>query len=105
MERKGLDLLTVCYIMDRKYKNYVYILRCADGTYYTGWTTDPAHRLEVHNSGKGAKYTRPRLPVEMVYLEEFDSKGEALSREWQIKHLTRQEKEELIDSYKGGYHG
>ena len=82
--------------MVTKQKNYVYILRCADGTFYTGWTTDPDRRLEVHNAGKGAKYTRPRLPVEMVYLEECASKGEALSREIAIKNLTRQEKEELI---------
>ena len=100
-----LDLMTGCYIMDKKQHNFVYILRCADGSFYTGWTTDPEHRLEVHNAGKGAKYTRPRLPVEMVYLEECDSKGEALSREYQIKCLTRQQKEELIHSYKGGYHG
>ena len=91
--------------MDKKRSNYVYILRCADDTYYTGWTTDPQRRLCVHNAGKGAKYTRPRLPVEMVYLEECDSKGAALKRECSIKSLTRQEKEELIHSYKGGYHG
>ncbi len=86
--------------MEKKQKNYVYILRCADGTYYTGWTTDPQHRLKVHNSGKGAKYTRPRLPVEMVYLEECPSKSEALSRECEIKSLTRQEKEVLITQKK-----
>ena len=76
---------------------YTYILRCADGTYYTGWTTDPDRRLKAHNSGKGSKYTRSRLPVELVHLEQFETKEEAMSREWHIKHMTRQEKQELID--------
>lgn len=77
-------------------KHYVYILRCADGTFYTGWTTDPERRTKVHNSGKGAKYTRARRPVELIYYEEFDDKIEAQRREWAIKQLTRAEKEELI---------
>ena len=76
---------------------YTYILRCADGTYYTGWTTDPDRRLKAHNSGKGSKYTRSRLPVELVHLEQFETKEEAMSREWHIKHMTRQEKQALID--------
>ena len=76
---------------------YTYILRCADGSYYTGWTTDPDQRLEAHNSGRGAKYTRSRLPAEIVHLESFDTKEAAMSREWQIKHMTRQEKQALID--------
>ena len=67
--------------------NYTYILRCADGTYYTGWTTDPEKRLKAHNSGKGAKYTRSRLPVEIVHLESFETKEGAMSREQIIKHL------------------
>ncbi len=74
----------------------MYILRCADGTFYTGWTTDPERRTKVHNSGKGAKYTRARRPVELIYYEEFDDKIEAQRREWAIKQLTRAEKEELI---------
>ena len=76
--------------------NYVYILKCADGTLYCGWTNDPDARLRAHNSGRGAKYTRSRLPVEMVYLEEFEDKHEALSREWHIKRMSREEKMELI---------
>ena len=81
---------------DKAKKHYVYILRCSDGTFYTGWTTDPERRTKVHNSGKGAKYTRARRPVELIYYEEFDDKIEAQRREWAIKQLTRAEKEELI---------
>lgn len=77
-------------------KHYVYILRCADGTFYTGWTTDPVRRTRVHNSGKGAKYTRSRRPVELIYTEEFDDKIQAQRREYAIKQLTRAEKEKLI---------
>lgn len=76
--------------------NYTYIVRCKDGTYYTGWTNDLKTRLQTHNSGKGAKYTRSRLPVQYVYVEEFPSKEEAQSREWHIKRLSRKQKEELI---------
>lgn len=81
--------------------NYVYILLCADGTYYIGWTTDPKKRERVHNSGKGAKYTRCRLPVKIVYLEEFSSRQEAMSREWHLKRLSRAEKIQLIQTYRG----
>ena len=81
--------------MDKKH--YVYILKCADGTYYTGYTTDPERRTQVHNSGKGAKYTRARRPVELIYTEEYDDKTEAQRREYAIKQLTRAEKEELIN--------
>ncbi len=76
--------------------HFVYILRCADGTLYTGWTTHPTERLNTHNRGKGSKYTRSRLPVRMVYLEECPSKGAALSREAAIKKLRREEKDALI---------
>lgn len=77
--------------------HYTYILRCADGTLYTGYATDVARRVKVHNAGRGAKYTRTRLPVEAVHWEEFATKEEAMSREWHIKHdLTREEKEALI---------
>jgi putative endonuclease len=76
--------------------NYTYILRCADGSLYTGWTTDLEGRLRVHNSGKGAKYTRSRLPVEIVYFETFETKSEAMSREWHLKQLSRAEKLALI---------
>ncbi len=78
--------------------NYVYILECRDGTLYTGWTTDIERRLEEHNSGSGAKYTRGRHPVYLRYLEEFDSKEEALKREFAIKKLSKEEKINLIES-------
>lgn len=81
-------------------KNYTYIVRCADGTYYTGWTTDIQQRLAAHNSGAGAKYTRSRLPVSLVYLECFETKTEAMKREAAIKKLTRTEKQKLIDTLK-----
>ena len=80
--------------------NFVYLLRCSDGTLYCGWTTDLTDRVAAHNAGTGAKYTRSRRPVELVYYEEFDTKEEAMSREWHIKHLTRQQKMRLIKSRK-----
>ena len=80
-----------------KTKHYIYILECSDKTLYTGYTNDLENRLKAHNEGKGAKYTKSRLPVKMVYSETFDDKKEAMSREWFIKHrLTREEKLELI---------
>jgi len=78
-------------------KHYVYILKCSDGTYYTGYTTDPERRTQAHNSGKGAKYTRARRPVKLIYTEEYDDKTEAQRREYAIKQLTRAEKEKLIN--------
>ena len=77
---------------------YVYILRCADGTLYTGSTDDVARRVQVHNSGKGAKYTRGRTPVEAVYSEECESYSAALKREYAIKQLTKRQKLELIEN-------
>lgn len=79
-----------------KVRNYVYILSCADGTFYTGWTTHLEQRVRVHNQGKGAKYTRSRLPVKLLYWEVYSDKGEALRREAAIKKLTRKQKEELV---------
>ena len=76
--------------------NFAYLLQCADGTLYGGYTTDLQKRLAAHNSGKGAKYTRSRLPVELVYWEECPTKEAAMSREWQLKHLTREKKLDLI---------
>lgn len=76
--------------------NYVYILRCGDGSLYTGWTNDLAARLAAHQSGRGGKYTRSHLPVELVYYELFPGRREAMSREWHIKRLSRQEKLALI---------
>lgn len=77
---------------------YVYMLRCKDGTLYTGVSDDVARRAAVHNSGKGAKYTRSRRPVAVVYTEECESHSAALRREIVIKRLTRQEKEQLIQA-------
>lgn len=76
---------------------FTYILECADGTLYTGYTTDIKRREAVHNSGKGAKYTRSRLPVRVVYYEEFEDKRDAQRREWEIKHLSREQKLALIN--------
>ena len=78
-------------------KHYVYMLRCSDGTIYSGYTTDPCRRTSEHNSGKGAKYTRSRLPVELVYLESVATKSQALKREAALKKLTRAEKLSLIE--------
>ena len=78
--------------------NYVYMLRCRDGSLYTGWTTDVARRLEEHNRGKGAKYTKSRRPVELVYMEAAASREDALRREAAIKRLKRTEKIKLIQS-------
>ena len=79
-----------------KTKNFTYILRCADGSLYTGWTNDLRKRLRAHNEGRGAKYTRARRPAELVYFECFSEKGEAMRREYEIKQLTRRQKETLI---------
>lgn len=76
--------------------NYTYIVRCSDGTLYTGWTNDLEKRIAAHNDGTGAKYTKPRRPVELVYHECFETKEEAMSREWHIKQLSRREKVALI---------
>lgn len=81
--------------------NYVYILRCSDNTLYCGWTPDLERRLRAHNSGQGAKYTRSRLPAELVYYEEYETRREAMSREWHLKRLSRREKLLLIASGAG----
>ena len=77
--------------------NFVYILRCGDGSLYTGWTNDLEHRLRMHAEGKGGKYTRAHLPVELVYTESFDTPAQARSREAKIKQLSRSKKLELIN--------
>lgn len=77
---------------------YVYILRCADNTLYTGWTNNLEKRINNHNNGTGAKYTKARTPVELVYFEEYETKSEALKREYAIKQLSRKNKLELICS-------
>ena len=79
--------------------NYTYIVRCSDDTLYTGWTNDLEHRILMHNEGKGAKYTRARRPVTLVYFEIFDTKKEAMQREYAIKHLPRPLKLELISHF------
>ena len=78
-------------------ENFTYILRCADGTYYTGWINNLEKRLAAHNAGVASKYTRSRRPVELVYHERFETKEEAMGREWRIKQLTRAQKEALIN--------
>ena len=75
---------------------YVYILRCRDGSLYTGWTNDLAKRTEAHNKGQGAKYTKGRGPVELIYHEEYSNKSEALKREYAIKCFSKAQKLELI---------
>lgn len=76
--------------------NYTYIVRCCDGSLYTGWTNDLKKRIKDHNEGRGAKYTRSRRPVVLAYYEEFATKEEAMSREWAIKQMPRRKKEEII---------
>ena len=78
--------------------NYTYILRCSDGSLYTGWTNNLEKRIKDHNDGKGAKYTKPRRPVVLAYYEEFQTKEEAMRREWEIKRLTRKEKMQMIEA-------
>ena len=77
--------------------NYTYMVRCADGSLYTGWTNDLTRRLEAHNAGKGAKYTKSRRPVVLCYAETFETKEEAMRREAAIKRLPRVKKLELIE--------
>ena len=76
--------------------NYTYILKCKDDSLYTGWTNDLKKRITSHNAGKGAKYTKARRPVELVYYEEFQTREEAMKREYAIKQLSRKETEALI---------
>ena len=75
---------------------YVYMVRCADGTLYTGYARDVDHRMKAHNAGRGAKYTARRLPVALVYSEPCATRGSALRREYEVKQLARIEKEELV---------
>ncbi|MFB6282512.1 MAG: GIY-YIG nuclease family protein [Halobacteria archaeon] len=79
--------------------HYVYIVRCSDGSLYTGYTTDVDRRIHEHNAGEGAKYTRGRTPVTLVYLEGHGTCGEALSREHEIKEMTREGKQRLVESF------
>ncbi|MGI6721126.1 MAG: GIY-YIG nuclease family protein [Anaerovoracaceae bacterium] len=78
--------------------NYVYIVKCKDETLYTGWTNHLEERIAAHNAGRGAKYTRSRRPVELVYFETFEDRSEAISRECAIKRLSRRQKQRLIET-------
>ncbi len=75
--------------------HYTYMLECKDGTYYIGYTNDLEKRIKAHNEGKGAKYTKGRGPVKLVYYEEYEEKTTAMRREWEMKQLTRAQKEML----------
>ncbi|WP_346664137.1 GIY-YIG nuclease family protein [uncultured Merdimonas sp.] len=77
--------------------NYTYIVECSDGSFYTGWTNDLERRMKAHNEGRGAKYTKGRRPVKLAYFETYRTKEEAMSREFQIKQMTRKEKEALMN--------
>lgn len=78
--------------------HFVYVIRCSDNSLYTGYTTDVDRRVGEHNSGNGAKYTRSRTPVDLVYTEEYNTKSEAMSREYEIKQLTKEQKENLVST-------
>ena len=81
--------------------HWVYVVRCADGTLYTGYTTDVERRIAEHDAGEGAKYTRGRTPVELRHVERFESRSTAMSREYEIKGLSRREKERLVEGSGG----
>ena len=83
----------------QKQTNYTYIVRCKDDTFYCGWTNNLEKRIACHNAGTGAKYTKTRLPVELVYFETFDTKEEAMRREYAIKQLSRKQKLKLIKNH------
>ena len=83
--------------------NYVYLLRCCDGSLYCGWTTDLQKRVACHNRGHGAKYTRSRLPVKLVYAETWDERNQAMSRENRIKRMSKDEKEKLVRNWESSF--
>ena len=83
--------------MESVAKHYFYVLQCKDGSLYAGYTNNLERRVAVHNAGKGAKYTRARLPVTCVYFEEFITKREAMQQEYAFKQLTREKKEDYIE--------
>jgi len=78
---------------------FCYIVECSDGTYYTGWSTDPARREKVHNAGRGARYTGQRRPVKLIYIEEVENVSAALKRERKLKAMDHPRKKRLADSY------
>lgn len=79
--------------------SYTYIVKCADGTFYTGWTNNLETRVAAHNKGSGARYTRSRLPVSLIYYESYETESQARKREYAIKRLSRQAKQELVDKF------
>lgn len=81
---------------------FCYILECADGTFYTGWTTDPDRRVRQHNAGSGSRYTRVRVPVKLAYLESQPDRAAAMKRERAIKALPREKKMKLVALWRGG---
>lgn len=85
--------------------NYTYILECSDKSLYCGWTNNIKKRLEAHNNGLGAKYTKCRRPVKLVYFEEFEDKKDAMKREYEIKQYTRSKKLQLINKSNEVYYG
>jgi len=85
--------------------DYAYMLLCSDGTYYSGWTNDPEKRENAHNSGRGARYTRVRRPVRMVYIEECADRSSAMKREAQLKKLSHGEKKKLAEEYMENHDG
>lgn len=82
--------------------HYTYMVKCGDGSLYTGYTTDVSRRIKEHNQGKGAKYTRSRLPVSLVYYEMYETKTDAMRREYDLKQLTRNEKMKLVKEFHRG---
>ncbi len=102
-QEKSCRLFLKCLTINKKKEKedtmyYIYILECADGTFYTGYTTQVEERVLAHNAKKGAKYTRGRTPVKLVYQESFEEKSEALKREYAIKKMTRKEKVKLMNT-------
>ncbi len=79
--------------------HYTYMVECSDGSLYTGYTTDVERRTQTHNAGKGAKYTRSRLPVRLVYYETYETKNQAMRREYELKQLTRDKKLKLVEEF------
>lgn len=97
---KGFGPLLLKTYNRRVSEFFCYILECADGTFYTGWTTDPQRRVQQHNQGNGSRYTRMRRPVHLVYLERQPDRSTAQKRELYLKALNRTKKSVLIDAYR-----
>ena len=95
-QKKDPDTAQHKDIAEQKRRYYTYMVRCSDGSYYTGYTTDLGKRVASHNAGSGAKYTKSRRPVQLIYSETYETKHDAMSREAKIKQLSHREKEQLI---------